>query len=141
MTAQPRWRGERVAAVSFDSVPAFVRHRDVTVELPGVGAVHGRRVIRRQPRPWSTIPHQERSRPGAAASHHLTRALCQLLAIEPQDITVWASSREESFADVMARLGADQVVAASCVERYLGATVLPSSLLSNNHVIESTDRT
>ena len=41
VTAQPRWQGERVAAVSFDSVPAFVQHRDVTVELPGVGTVHG----------------------------------------------------------------------------------------------------
>ena len=41
VTARARWQGERVAAVSFDSVPAFVRHRDVTVEVPGVGAVRG----------------------------------------------------------------------------------------------------
>ena len=41
VTAQPQWQGERVAAVSFDSVSAFVQQRDVTVVLPGVGAVHG----------------------------------------------------------------------------------------------------
>lgn len=41
VTARARWQGERVAAVSFDSVPAFVRHRDVTVAVPGVGAVRG----------------------------------------------------------------------------------------------------
>ena len=41
VTAQPQWQGERVAAVSFDSVPAFLQQRDVTVELPGVGAVQG----------------------------------------------------------------------------------------------------
>ncbi len=41
VTARARWQGERVAAVSFDSVPAFIRHRGVTVEVPGVGAVRG----------------------------------------------------------------------------------------------------
>ena len=41
VTAQPRWQGERVASVSFDSVPAFVCHRDVTVAVPRMGAVRG----------------------------------------------------------------------------------------------------
>lgn len=41
VTARARWQGERVAAVTFDSVPAFVRHRDATVEVPGLGAVRG----------------------------------------------------------------------------------------------------
>ena len=41
VTAQPRWQGARVAAVSFASVPAFLQQRDVTVAVPGVGTVHG----------------------------------------------------------------------------------------------------
>ena len=41
VTAEPHWQGERVAAVSFASVPAFIQHRDVTVEVPGMGSVHG----------------------------------------------------------------------------------------------------
>ena len=41
VTAEPHWDGRRVAAVSFDSVPAFLYERDVTVQVPGVGAVRG----------------------------------------------------------------------------------------------------
>ena len=41
VTAQPRWQGQRVAAVSFESVPAFLQQWDATVEVPGVGTVRG----------------------------------------------------------------------------------------------------
>lgn len=41
VTARAQWQGGRVAAVTFDSVPAFVGRREVTVEVPGVGAVRG----------------------------------------------------------------------------------------------------
>ena len=41
VTAEPHWSGRRVAAVSFDSVPAFLFERDVSVEVPGVGEVRG----------------------------------------------------------------------------------------------------
>ena len=41
VTAEPRWDGRRVAAVSFDSVPAFLYQHDVAVQVPGVGEVRG----------------------------------------------------------------------------------------------------
>ena len=41
VSAQVRWQGRRVAAVSFDSVPAFLHRPEVQVEVPGVGAVTG----------------------------------------------------------------------------------------------------
>ena len=41
VSAQVRWQGQRVAAVSFDSVPAFLHRAGVVVEVPGVGAVTG----------------------------------------------------------------------------------------------------
>ena len=41
MTAEPHWDGQRVAAVSFDSVPAFLYERDVSVAVPGLGEVCG----------------------------------------------------------------------------------------------------
>lgn len=41
VTAEPRWDGRRVASVSFDSVPAFLFERDVSVDVPGFGEVRG----------------------------------------------------------------------------------------------------
>ena len=41
VTAEPHWDGRRVEAVSFDSVPAFLFERDVSVEVPGMGEMRG----------------------------------------------------------------------------------------------------
>ena len=41
VTAEPHWSGRRVEAVSFDSVPAFLYERDVSVQVPEVGEVRG----------------------------------------------------------------------------------------------------
>ena len=41
VVAEPRWDGRRVASVSFDSVPAFLFERDVSVDVPGWGEVRG----------------------------------------------------------------------------------------------------
>ena len=41
VSAEPHWQGQRVATVSFDSVPAFLFERDVAVQVPGLGVVCG----------------------------------------------------------------------------------------------------